>query len=414
MEQRTLLHDVYSAFGCVYTAKHHVFEDEPAVAVKLIRAHPNVQQEYDQFLQEARTQRKIKHPHILPVLGAGLYEGFYYLILEYAPNKSLRDLLHRYAPKPIPTDKAIMILSQIGQALQYAHEMNIVHRDLKPENILFNANDEALLADFGIAVVLERTQLVDGSGTPPYMAPEQFEKRVSQKSDQYALACLAYELLTGRRPFEADNVVAMGLKHKTEPALPPRQLNPNLPLHIERAILTAMAKGHNKRHENVSQFIEALQMSSEQWKIEGDMYYRASHNEDALGAYERAIQLDSSNASAYCGKGDVLCVLKRYEEALAEYERALQRDPDYASAYYGKGNALVSRHRSAEALMAYERALQLGFSKALVHCGKGEVFCALLSYHEALASYEWALLCDPNCAPAYRGKGHALYSLKCY
>jgi serine/threonine protein kinase len=152
---------------------------------------------------------ELKHPYILPVLDAGLHEGLLFLVVEYAVNGTLRD---RLQGQPFQIGEALTILAQIAQALQYAYNHDKVHRDLKPENILFNANGEALLADFGIAVTLERTQQIEVEGSPSYMAPEQFLGEISKRSDQYALGCIAYELLTGRRPFVAPTFLAMGYK----------------------------------------------------------------------------------------------------------------------------------------------------------------------------------------------------------
>ena len=126
---------------------------------------------------------------ILPLLDAGVYEGFLFFIVEYASNGSLHDRLRRQPSQPLPIGETLVTLSQTAQALQYAHDQNIVHRDLKPANILFNARGEALLADFGIAVILEHTKRVEVEGTPPYMAPEQFQGEISKRSDQYALQC---------------------------------------------------------------------------------------------------------------------------------------------------------------------------------------------------------------------------------
>lgn len=250
-------------FGSIYKAQHLIFTDEPVVALKILRAYLDSPQKDEQCLQEARLQKKLKHVHILSLLDAGIHEHFLYLVVEYAPNGSLRDLLKRRQGKPLPIERAVDLLSQIGQALHYAHRQDIVHRDLKPENILFNADYEPLLADFGIAAVLEatRTQQLDVIGTPAYMAPEQFEGTISTRSDQYALGCIAYELVTGRKPF-AVPYETMHYHHAKVSPIPPRQFNPDLPLYIEQAILTAMAKERADRFGNVASFIAALQPAS--------------------------------------------------------------------------------------------------------------------------------------------------------
>src|SRR2546426_7839079 len=139
------------SFGSVYRAKHHVFEDDPVVAIKLLHAHLSSPPEHEQFLQEARWLKKLKHPHILSVLDAGTQDGMPYIVMEYAPGGSLRDRLDKQVGTPLPLDEAIAILTHIGEALHHAHHQTIVHCDLKPDNVLFNARNEALLADFGIA-----------------------------------------------------------------------------------------------------------------------------------------------------------------------------------------------------------------------------------------------------------------------
>lgn len=303
------------AFGSVYQGKHIVFTDEPIVAIKLLHAHLASSEEHDRFFQEARLLKKLKHPYILPIIDAGIHQNFPYIVAEYAPNGSLRDRLQRYPGRPLPSELVLTILSQVGQALHYAHQQNIVHRDLKPENILFNFKGDTVLADFGIATVLATASVKQTAimGTPTYMAPEQFKGIVSKESDQYALGCIAYELFTGSKPFNAPDFFALGFKHLIEYPIAPTQLNPQLPKHIEHAIFKAITKERTGRHSNCATFISALRKSPKQWFDEGNTYYKAKHYEEALVAYESAIQLDSSFAAAYNSKGDsmLLIAIKR-------------------------------------------------------------------------------------------------------
>ncbi|HZU67147.1 MAG TPA: protein kinase [Ktedonobacteraceae bacterium] len=248
------------SFGVVYRCEH-VFLQNRVGAIKLMHAsHLDAQEERDNFLREARLLEMLKHPHILPILDVGIHEGFPYLVTEYAPPGSLRDRLQRIDPRLLPMEESLKILSQIGLALDHAHAQNIIHRDLKPANILFNAQGDALLADFGIATTLATASIkfVEASGSPPYMAPEQFQGTISKESDQYALACIAYELLTGHRPFSAPDPFTLGYKHLTETPVPPKQYNPAIPAYIEQAILKAMAKERMERFPNVAAFIAAL------------------------------------------------------------------------------------------------------------------------------------------------------------
>lgn len=249
-------------FGKVYRGEH-VYLTERIVAIKFLHTHLSSVEEREQFLQEAHFLEKLKHSHMLQVFDVGIDEGFPYLVTEYAPNGSLRNHIKQFAPNFLPVEEVIRILSQIGQPLYYAHQQQIIHRDLKPENILFNANDEALLSDFGIATTLSTASVkaVGLIGTPLYMAPEQFQGIISKESDQYALGCITYELVTGQPPFNAPDFFALGFRHLSATPVPPRQINPDLPEHVEQAILKALAKQRNERHTDIRAFINALSTS---------------------------------------------------------------------------------------------------------------------------------------------------------
>jgi serine/threonine protein kinase len=252
------------AFGRVYIAQHLLLKNR-TVAIKLLHNTRLVsQEERDNFLREAQILEVLKHPYILPILDVGIDEGFPYLVAEYAPNGSLRDKIRHYAPNPLPVQETLTILTQIGQALYYAHQQHIIHRDIKPENILFNARGEALLADFGVATMIETASIKFATviGTPSYMAPEQFQNSISKESDQYSLACVAYELFTGQRPFTAHDFFAMGFKHMQEAPTPPAQLNPQLPPFVEDAILRAMSKQRTDRFPDIKAFITELHLPS--------------------------------------------------------------------------------------------------------------------------------------------------------
>jgi serine/threonine protein kinase len=251
----------YGSFGRVYLARHEVLT-ERVVALKLMHAVPlSSEQERDQFLQEARILELLKHPYILPIMDVGIHEGMPYLVSEYASGLSLRQRLQDHGSQPLPLEEAQAILLQVGQALQYAHDQQVIHRDIKPENILFNAQGNALLADFGLATTLATTSVkyMTNAGTPRYMAPEQFQGQVSRESDQYALGCIAYELFTGHPPFEAPDLVALMYKHIHETPLPLTQYNPDIPAHVEQAVLKALMKQRSERHSSSLAFLAALQ-----------------------------------------------------------------------------------------------------------------------------------------------------------
>ena len=380
-------------FADVYLGQHIIFSDKPPVAVKLLYARLKLK-EREQFIQEAQFLHRLQHPHILPVLDAGFQEGIPYIIMEYAAQGSLQDRLDKQAGKPLPLAEALTIVDDIGEALYYAHQQNIVHRDLKPDNILFNAKGQALLADFGLAAVLSsaRTLHIGSAGTPAYMAPEMFEGSVSVKSDQYTLGCIAYELLTGRKPFDLEGVPIYAAQYqhaKVEPTTP-TQHNSQIPPHIAQAILTAMAKDRNNRHADVHTFLKALQATqktAKEWIEEGNTFSDLKRYEEALSAYGQAIHLDPNNAPAYNNKGVALRYLQRYDEAIVAFDQAIRLDPNFADAYSNKGFALFFLNRHDEALAAFEQAICLNPSSSIAYLGKASALSKLGRMREAQEAY---------------------------
>jgi hypothetical protein len=246
------------AFGNVYLARH-VFLNRMAAVKVLHGVRMNNQRAVEHFRQEASMLEMLDHPHILRILEFGVDDGLPYLITEYAPDGSLRDLLGYQEHHPLPVKKAIEILTQVGSALEYVHQRAIVHRDIKPENVLLKGN-HFLLADFGIAVLQHETVVsaADRAGTPAYMAPECFEGIVSTSSDQYSLGCVAYELLTGRRPFTGSDLEEMWYQHTHIKPVALRELNPYVPRSIENAVLKALAKSRKDRHGSVQAFVNEV------------------------------------------------------------------------------------------------------------------------------------------------------------
>ncbi len=234
-----------------------------SVAVKVMHpVHLGSPEKQNHFLQEIQFLCKLKHPDILPIIDTGFHEELPYIVTEFADHGSLREHLHRHSPLPI--GEALFILTQIGQALSYAHGHDIIHRDLKPENILFDAKDRVLLADFNTAIIeTVGRKRIEIAGTAQYMAPEQFTGHASKASDQYALGCIAYELFTGQTPFPVGSFPLMMFQHRHKTPPPLAQYAPQIPPYIERAVLRALAKELAERHPSVWAFIEALHNNKE-------------------------------------------------------------------------------------------------------------------------------------------------------
>jgi len=413
------------SFGRIYRATHIYLPR--IVAIKVMHlTFLGSQKERDNFLQEARLLDVSKHPNILSIHDLGIEEGFPYFITEFAPNGSLRKRIQHFAPKPLPQQEALNIIVQIGQGLHFVHEQLIVHRDLKPENILLNAKSEPLIADFGIAVFLEtqKTKYVNVIGSPHYMPPEQFEGFASRRSDQYALACIAYELFTGQPPFTAGHPIALWNKHQNEQPRPLSELNASVPSHIEKAILTALAKKREDRYHDVASFVSDLltpmsttallksNKTKQEWVDEGNALFNTGSYIEALNMFDRAIRLDDAYADAYEGRGSVLFQLERYAEALASYEQAINLDAQYAQAYLGKGNVLYYLKRYAEALTCQDEATRLDPTLTDAYLSKADILYYQKRYAASLAAYEEATRHDANCAQAYDGKGWALRQLQ--
>src|SRR2546427_195028 len=182
-------------FAEVYLGEHiHL---NTLAALKVLHAQLT-QQEEQRFLQEARTIAKLDHPHIIRLLEYGIEQSTPYLVMSYAPHGSLRQRSPRGTRLPLP--EVLTSVKQIASALQYAHGEQVIHRDVKPENMLLGYHDRLLLADFGIALITSSSHSLSTQpvvGTPAYMAPEQFVGKPCPASDQYALAVVVYEWITG-------------------------------------------------------------------------------------------------------------------------------------------------------------------------------------------------------------------------
>jgi serine/threonine protein kinase len=235
------------------------------VAVKVIRrsafAPDQLEQVLKRFEREAKSLAKLSHANIVGVIDYGDYEGSPYLVMEYLPGGTLKQKLGQ----PMPFREAARILLPIARALDYAHRKGMAHRDVKPSNILITADGDPMLTDFGIAKMLEAqegftlTGTGVGIGTPEYMAPEQWTGQAGPSSDIYSLGVVFYEMLTGRKPYEADTPAAVLLKQASDPLPNPRTYVPDLPYTVEHVLLRALAKTPEDRFANMGEFATALE-----------------------------------------------------------------------------------------------------------------------------------------------------------
>jgi serine/threonine protein kinase len=234
------------------------------VAIKLIRSDVVEPGFYARFTHEARAMAQVNHPNVLCIYAFGEHEGTPYFVTELVEGVTLEAwLLGRAMPPDL--DSAFRILDDVCKAVAAIHAAGTVHRDLKPSNILIDAELRTRVADFGISTRYSgnTTPLGEVAGTPAYMAPEVMlaegqPGRPSPLSDIYSLGCVAFELLTGQRPFQAKGELSWIVQHMTEPVPLPSRVRPDLPKSFDRVLLGALAKDPAARTASVEDFRRAL------------------------------------------------------------------------------------------------------------------------------------------------------------
>jgi hypothetical protein len=233
------------------------------VAIKVMRPEYMADREEDRFVREIETAASLNHPHIVPLYDSGVVSGRRYYVMPFVEGESLRQRIDR--EHMLPVEEAVLIVRQVGEALQYAHHRGILHRDVKPSNVLLTEGG-ALLADFGIAKLLEaddvepvtRTGLVIGS--PGYMSPEQAsgEPHLDGRCDQYSLACLLFEMLAGEPSFDGPTPQSRISKQLAQPVPSVRVLRETVSTAMDEALRKAMAKAPADRFASVTEFLDAL------------------------------------------------------------------------------------------------------------------------------------------------------------
>ncbi|MEM7415108.1 MAG: protein kinase [Gemmatimonadota bacterium] len=215
----------------------------------------------ERFKLEARTAAQLSHPHIIPIYAVKWTDTTIYFVMKFIEGRPLDDIIKKMAPLPVPMVKDILI--KVGGALGYGHRREVVHRDIKPANIMIDEEGTPIVTDFGIAKVANEggglTMTGTTIGTPSYMSPEQCEaKEVSGASDQYSLGVLAWEMLTGKLPFEGQSAVSTMYMHCHEPLPPLLDFRPDCPAEVMETVERMLAKDPKDRWPSLEAAIQKL------------------------------------------------------------------------------------------------------------------------------------------------------------
>lgn len=235
------------------------------VAVKILRDEFTTDEEFiKRFEAEAQSAARLTHANIVSIYDVGVEGNLHYIVMELIQGKTLKEIIIKERG-PLPWKWSVNVAIQIASALETAHKNNIVHRDIKPHNIIITEEGTAKVTDFGIAKAVSNSTITAFGttiGSVHYFSPEHARGGFTDaKSDLYSLGVVMYEMLTGRVPFDADTPVSVALKHMQEEPEEPIEINPNVPIAINKIIMKALQKDATLRYQSASEMLKDLKKS---------------------------------------------------------------------------------------------------------------------------------------------------------
>ncbi len=238
-------------FGIVFLAKDVWIDKKVAIKV------PHRQSgDFDDLLQEPRLLAALDHQNIVGIVTAERVDGTFFIVMEYVKGESLEAVLDREKSLDVP--RALNYAVQILRGVEHAHEAQILHRDLRPANVLISESGVAKVADFGTSRFLEKAHATTVIGSPPYMAPEQFQGRAVLASDIYSVGVILYQMLTGALPYFSPNPAQIERMVAQGRCTPPKIKNSQIPREISDIVMKALASEVPARYQHASEVLEDL------------------------------------------------------------------------------------------------------------------------------------------------------------
>jgi len=381
------------------------------VAIKVMAAFvPDEDLSRQRFEREAAVMAGLNHLAIVPIHDFGEQDGYPYLVMRFMRGGTLHHRLKKSGTFSI--EEACDLFERLAPALDMAHKQGVIHRDLKPGNILLDKLGNPFIADFGLVKWLNVTVPIQSfgvAGSPPYMSPEQTRSKkkgikLDHRSDIYALGIILFELLTGKWPYESDNLVGFAYLHNHEPIPNICQFNPKLPAECQPIIERVLAKQPEDRYDSVGELVEALKKLAQTDAVEylkrGNVFYKEKKYDLAIVEYTKAVHKRADYSDAYLNRGHAYYSKGEYGLAMADYGHTLRLTPDYVAAYYWRGKAQQERSHIEQAIADYDAALRINrhytdayYQRALAQQERGR-------FDLAISDYDAILRINPNDSKA--------------